>query len=97
LWSWNLPTGPFLISEPAEWARLDAMCRIPISRFYRDRGTFDLIAQQLLPEVAATASARGDDAVKCWSAGCASGEEPYTLAMAGGLTFSATGRRSALP
>ena len=72
----------FLTSAPEEWARLDAMCRIPISRLYRDRGTFDVIAQQLLPKVAATASARGDDAVKCWSAGCASGEEPYTLVMA---------------
>jgi chemotaxis protein methyltransferase CheR len=71
-----------LIRAPEEWARLDAMCRIPISRLYRDRGTFDVIAQQLLREVAATASARGDHAVKCWSAGCASGEEPYTLAMA---------------
>jgi chemotaxis protein methyltransferase CheR len=71
-----------LMSAPEERARLDAMCRIPISRFYRDRGTFGVIAQQLLPEVAATASARGDNAVKCWSAGCASGEEPYTLVMA---------------
>jgi chemotaxis protein methyltransferase CheR len=71
----------FLISAPGEWARLEAMCRIPISRFYRDRGTFGVIAQQLLPEVAATASARGDDAIKCWSAGCASGEEPYSLVM----------------
>ena len=71
-----------LISAPAEWACLDAMCRIPISRFYRDRGTFDFIAQQLLPKVALMASARGDDAVRCWSAGCASGEEPYTLVMA---------------
>ena len=72
----------FLMSVPGEWARLDAMCRIPISRFYRDRGTFGVIAGQLLPEVAATASGRGDDAVRCWSVGCASGEEAYTLVMA---------------
>jgi chemotaxis protein methyltransferase CheR len=71
-----------LISTPEEWARLDAICRIPISRFYRDRGTFEVIARQLLPEIAATVSARDDNEVKCWSAGCASGEEPYTLVMA---------------
>ena len=71
-----------LMGAPAEWARLDAMCRIPVSRFYRDRASFDAIAQQLLPEVAGMVSAGGDDAVKCWSAGCASGEEPYTLVMA---------------
>ena len=71
-----------LMSVPGEWARLDAICRIPISRFYRDRGTFGVIAGQLLPEVAATASGRGDDAVRCWSVGCASGEEAYTLVMA---------------
>jgi len=71
----------FLISEPAEWAYLDAICRIPISRFYRDRAVFDAIRWQLLPEAAAAVAARGDDAVKCWSAGCASGEEPYALVM----------------
>ena len=72
----------FLVEEPGEWARLDALCRIPISRFYRDRGVFDTIGRQLLPEAAARASATGKDRVMCWSAGCASGEEPYTLAMA---------------
>ena len=71
----------FLMREPAEWAQLDAMCRIPISRFYRDRGVFDALGRQLLPEAAAAVAARGDNAVKCWSAGCASGEEPYTLVM----------------
>jgi chemotaxis protein methyltransferase CheR len=70
----------FLINDPNEWARLDAMCRIPISRFYRDRAVFDAIGRQLLPEAAAVA-ARGHNAVKCWSTGCASGEEPYTLVM----------------
>jgi chemotaxis protein methyltransferase CheR len=57
------------------------MLRIPISRFYRERGIFDVIVRQLLPEIAAMVRARGDGAVKCWSAGCASGEEPYTLSI----------------
>jgi chemotaxis protein methyltransferase CheR len=71
-----------LVSDLAEQARLEAMCRIPISRFYRDRAIFDVISRRLLPKVAGRAAARGDNAVRCWSVGCASGEEPYTLAMA---------------
>lgn len=70
-----------LLREPAEWAQLEAICRIPISRFYRDRGVFDAISQRLLPEAAVLASKRSDRTVRCWSAGCASGEEPYTLVM----------------
>lgn len=70
-----------LLGQSAEWAQLEAICRIPISRFYRDRGVFDAIGQRLLPEVAAVALKRSDRTVRCWSAGCASGEEPYTLAM----------------
>ena len=69
----------FLNGEPSEWAYLDAMCRVPISRFYRDRGVFDAISRWLLPEAAAAAASPGDNSVRCWSAGCASGEEPYTL------------------
>jgi len=69
----------FLIETPAEWARLDAYCRIPISRFYRDRGVFDYLGLSALPELAERAAARGGRALRCWSAGCASGEEVYTL------------------
>jgi len=71
-----------LARDPAERTRLEAMCRIPISRFYRDREVFDVIGRRLLPEAASRVAAKGDNEVKCWSAGCASGEEPYTLAMA---------------
>jgi chemotaxis protein methyltransferase CheR len=60
---------------------LDGFCRIPISRFYRDRGVFDHIARKILPDLAASAAARGEREIRCWCAGCASGEEAYTLVM----------------
>lgn len=59
--------------EPGEWDCLDAMCRVTISRFYRDRGVFDRLVREVLPSFGRT--------VRCWCAGCASGEEPYTLAI----------------
>ncbi len=72
----------FLANHPVEWARLDAMCRIPISRFWRDRGVFDELASNTLPALATNARERGDSVVRAWSAGCASGEEPYSLRLA---------------
>ena len=71
-----------LEAEPAEWDRLDGTCRITISRFYRSHRVFDLLRDELLPARAQQASARGDGPVRCWSAGCASGEEPYSLRLA---------------
>lgn len=69
----------FLVGHPEEWARFDAFCRIPISRFYRDRGVFDYVADLALPKLAASAATGGARKLRCWSAGCASGEEAYTL------------------
>ncbi len=64
-----------------EWAILDSFCRIPISRFYRDRGVFDTLADAILPELTADVLNSGQQRLSVWSAGCASGEEPYTLQM----------------
>jgi chemotaxis protein methyltransferase CheR len=66
---------------PEEWPRLDALCRITISRFYRDRAVFDHLGEVVLPALAGAAVARGDPMLRCWSAGCGSGEEPYSLAL----------------
>jgi len=73
--------GQLLEHSPEELARLDAFCRIPISRFYRDRAVFDALGRTLLPDLAKRAGTRGDREVRCWSAGCASGEEVYTLRL----------------
>ena len=66
---------------PEEWSELDGFCRITISRFYRDHAVFDHLSEVVLPALAAAAVARTDPMLRCWSAGCGSGEEPYSLAL----------------
>jgi chemotaxis protein methyltransferase CheR len=71
----------YLEHHEGEWRMLDAMCRIPISRFYRDRAVFRSIECEVLPVLAAQAAAERRSELRCWSACCASGEESYTLAL----------------
>jgi chemotaxis protein methyltransferase CheR len=71
-----------LEDHPDEWAVLDAMCRITISRFYRDREVFGALRREVVPALAEAARVRGDRVIRVWSCGCASGEEPYTIAIA---------------
>jgi chemotaxis protein methyltransferase CheR len=71
----------YLEDHPAEWAILDSSCWIPISRFYRDRRLFQHVEHEILPELGQPLAARKEGEIRCWSAGCAGGEEPYTLAI----------------
>ena len=67
-----------LETDPAEWRAFDECCHITISRFFRDRGVFEVLRRRVLPDIAARVRRDGRGA-QIWSAGCASGEEPYTL------------------
>jgi chemotaxis protein methyltransferase CheR len=71
----------YLEHHPGEWGTLDTLCWIPISRFYRDRTVFQRLEHEILPELAQLAVAHREREIRCWSAGCAGGEEPYTLAI----------------
>jgi len=71
----------YLDADRAEWRALGALCTVSISRFYRDREVFACLGSVVLPALAEAASMRGADHIECWSAGCARGEEPYTLAV----------------
>ena len=71
----------YLLTRPHEWETLDRLCRVTISRFYRDKFVFNFLLQEVLPTLAQQAIARGDDRLKVWSAGCGSGEEPYSIAI----------------
>src|SRR5262245_9646541 len=70
-----------LEADSAEWQVLRGLCVVTISRFYRDRGVWDALAGQALATAADAAVAARDEALRCWSIGCASGEEPYTLSI----------------
>jgi len=77
-----------LESDPAELRVLDSLCFVTISRFYRDRRIWDALRGSLLPRVLDEAASRGERLVRAWSLGCASGEEPYTLAILWELELS---------
>ncbi len=49
--------------------------------FFRESYQLEALTEQILPEVIKQKRLRGDLRIKFWSAGCSSGEEPYTLAM----------------
>lgn len=68
-----------LEADRNEWLELDSLCRITISRFCRDRPVFDWLEQTGLTNLAGKAIAQGRSLLRCWSAGCGGGEEPYTL------------------
>ena len=53
---------------------------INVTGFFRDTATWQFLQQEILPDL--LARARSGEELRLWSAGCSSGEEAYTLAIA---------------
>ncbi|MBF0162538.1 MAG: chemotaxis protein CheR, partial [Magnetococcales bacterium] len=51
------------------------------TRFFRENVQLDHLQNWILPEIQQQEQAAASKKVRVWSAGCSSGEEPYTLAM----------------
>jgi chemotaxis protein methyltransferase CheR len=78
-----------LQADPPEWQVLDRCCHITISSFFRDRCMFDCLRTRVLPLIAERARLERRHA-RCWCAGCACGEEPYSLKILWDLSISST-------
>jgi chemotaxis protein methyltransferase CheR len=50
---------------------------INVSEFYRNSNRWKVLEQRIIPEIL-----KRNGRIKCWSAACSTGEEPYSLAMA---------------
>jgi chemotaxis protein methyltransferase CheR len=49
--------------------------------FFREEFQLRAFSEEIVPEVVASKKGRGDQCLRIWSAGCSTGEEPYTIAM----------------
>lgn len=77
-----------LASDDSEWPIFERMAVVTISRFYRDPPVWNALRAEVLPVLARAALAAGDRALACFSMGCASGEEPYTLSVLWSSAFA---------
>ena len=52
-----------------------------LTRFFRNQPHFDAFTHYVIPKVLELKKQQGGRTIKVWSAGCSTGEEPYTIAM----------------
>jgi chemotaxis protein methyltransferase CheR len=70
-----------LLAQESEVDKLLKVLTIHVSQFFRNRSAFDKLRQEIIPYLFSIARQHGRNEVKCWSVGCASGEEPYSLGL----------------
>ncbi|MGR4863941.1 CheR family methyltransferase [Caulobacter sp. LARHSG274] len=69
----------YLEVHPGEFGDLLNTVLINVTSFFRDEEAWDVLRARVIPQV--VANAKDDRPIRVWSVGCASGEEPYSLAM----------------
>lgn len=70
-----------LPDESPPWQRLVSDLTVGETCFFRDQGVFDALETRILPALVAERRAAGIPRLRLWCAACASGEEPYSLAI----------------
>lgn len=69
----------YLEVHPDEFQSLFNTILINVTAFFRDPNAWEYLQEEILPEML---NAKGkSQPIRCWSAGCASGEEAYTIAI----------------
>jgi two-component system CheB/CheR fusion protein len=69
----------YLEVHPEEFAELFNTILINVTSFFRDPEAWEYLRSDVIRKLVASKPA--DEAIRVWSAGCSSGEEPYSIAM----------------
>ena len=69
----------YLDAHPEEFTLLFNTILINVTAFFRDPAAWDFLRAEIIPKI--LAAGKPAQSIRAWSPGCASGEEPYTLAM----------------
>jgi chemotaxis methyl-accepting protein methylase len=69
----------YLRRHPEETGRLQKALSIKVTSFFRNRACFTFLEETVVPDLLRRSTSRSTR-VSVWSAGCATGEEPYSLA-----------------
>lgn len=69
----------FLDRNETELSTLHSELLIGVTSFFRDEQAFECFRKEVVPKVCALAKESGN--VRVWVPGCATGEEPYSIAM----------------
>jgi two-component system CheB/CheR fusion protein len=70
----------YLEVHPEEFSQLFNTILINVTSFFRDPAAWGYLGEEILPRL--LQEKQPDEPIRVWSAGCASGEEAYTVAMA---------------
>jgi chemotaxis protein methyltransferase CheR len=70
-----------LRNDPEEYTRLMNELTINVTQFFRDGDMYQRLHEDVLPTLVETKKSMGSRTLRIWSAGCASGEEPYSMAI----------------
>lgn len=70
-----------LMSNPDEMKMLLDSVTTNLTRFFRNTGHFDTLEKVVVPDLLDYKRRFHSDSFRVWSAGCATGEEPYSIAM----------------
>lgn len=68
----------YLKVNPEEFIPLFNTIEVNLTSFFRNTEAWDYVTAQIIPQIIAGKSS--EEPIRVWSAGCASGEETYTLA-----------------
>jgi len=69
----------YLEVHPLELSHLFDTLLLNVTAFFRDKLVWDYLSAEIIPRLLSTKD--GDENIRVWSAGCASGEEAYTIAI----------------